>query len=188
MWQQGMCRMGLQMSKSLLLYSHDFHINVKKLFKPHDVHMIDINAEVLNKSTHKTYKLMSELVECLFDGYDKLTLVTNYDPNSGHHNHYGERSLVFMVKTNDIKDAYELNDFHAAVMSHVKSHRLLVESQMLLRKELVNSTLSKATSNLNTLNTLIYDYDTLISKSKSVLAMYAEDIVLRFGAVDLSQH
>lgn len=173
------------MSRSLLLYSHDFHVDIKKMFKADDVHMIDINAEVLNKSTHKTYKLMSELVECLFDGYDKLTLVTNYVPKNGHTSHFGERSLVFMVKTNDIKDAYELNDFHAAVMSHVTSHRLLVESLVFLKKELVSSTLSKATSNLKTLNTLINDYDTLISKSESVLAMYAKDIALRFGAVDL---
>ena len=175
------------MSRSLLLYSHDFHVDIKKMFKADDVHMIDINAEVLNKSTHKTYKLMSELVKCLFDGYDKLTLITNYVPKSGHHNHFGERSLAFTLNTNDIKDAYELNDFHAAVMSHVTSHRLLVESQMFLRKELVSSTLSKATSSLKTLNTLINDYDALISKSKSVLAIYAKDIALRFGAVDLSQ-
>lgn len=169
------------MSKSLLLYSHDFHINVKKLFKADDVHMIDINAEVLNKSTHKTYKLMSELVNCLFDGYDKLTLVTNYLPKSGHENNFGERSLVFMLKTNDIKDAYELNDFHAAVMLHLTSHRLLVESQSFLKKELVSATLSKSTSNLKTLNALINDYDALIHKSASLLAKYAEDIVLRFG-------
>ena len=43
------------MSNSLLLYSHNFHVEVKKWFKADDVHMIDINAEVLNKSTHKTY-------------------------------------------------------------------------------------------------------------------------------------
>lgn len=41
------------MSSSLLLFSHDFHINVKKLFKVHDVHMIDIHAEVMNNATHK---------------------------------------------------------------------------------------------------------------------------------------
>ena len=49
-------------------------VNLKKLFKAHDVHMIDINAEVMNNATHKNYKLMSELVKCLFVEYDRLTL------------------------------------------------------------------------------------------------------------------
>ena len=67
---------------------------------------------------------MSELVNCLFEGYDKLTLITNFVPRNDHENYFGERSLVFMVKTNGIKDAYALSDFHAAVMSHLTSHRL----------------------------------------------------------------
>lgn len=173
--------MGWQMSRSLLLYSHDFHINVKKLFKADDVHMIDIHAEVLNKATHKNYKLISELVNCLFDGYDKLTLITNYTPKTDHGNLLGERFLAFTLKTNDIKDTYELNDFHTAVMSHLTSHRLLLESQVFLRKEIVSSTLSKAASNLKTLNTLMSDYDTLINKSKLAFDTYRDDIVLRFG-------
>lgn len=172
------------MSRSLLLYSHDFHINAKKLFKADDVHMIDIHAEVLNKATYKNYQLMSELVNCLFDGYDKLTLITNFTPKNSHENLLGEQSLAFMLQTHDIKDTYELNDFHTAVMSHLKSHCLLVESQVFLRKEIVSSTLSKATSNLKTLNTLMNDYDTLINKSKSALDAYREDIVLRFGAIN----
>lgn len=176
------------MSNSLLLYSHDFHVEVKRWFKADDVHMIDINAEVLNKSTHKTYKLMSELVNCLFEGYDKLTLITNFVPRNDHENYFGERSLVFMVKTNGIKDAYALSDFHAAVMSHLTSHRLLIESLVFLKKELVSSTLSKATSNLKHLNALIDDYETLIIKSKLVLDVYREDIVLKFGAVGLLQN
>lgn len=143
--------------------------------------MIDINAEVMNNATHKNYKLMSELVKCLFEGYDKLTLITNFVPKSEHGNLFDRRSLVFIFKANDIKDTYELNDFHAAVMSHLTSHRLLVESQVFLRKEFVNSQLSKATNNLKTLHTLISDYDVLINKSKSVLDIYREDIVLRFG-------
>ncbi|NOU40259.1 MAG: hypothetical protein HOO85_03215 [Methylotenera sp.] len=169
------------MSRSLLIYSHDFQINVKKLFKPHDVHMIDINAEVMNNTTHKNYKLMSELVKCLFEGYDQLTLITNFAPKSDHGNLFDERSLAFIFKTNDIKDTYELSDFHAAVMAHLTSHRLLVESQMFLRKELVSSQLSKATNNLKTLHTLMNDYGALINKSKCVLDNYREDIVLRFG-------
>lgn len=172
------------MSRSLLLYSHDFHINVKKLFKADDVHMIDIHAEVLNKAAHKNYKLMSELVNSLFDGFDKLTLITNYAPKTDHENLFGEHSLAFTLKTSDIKDTYELNDFHTAVMSHLTSHRLLLESQVFLRKEIVSSTLSKATSNLKTLNTLMDDYDTLINKSRSVLDSYREDIVLRFGVIN----
>jgi len=170
------------MSRSLLLYSHDFQINVKKLFKAHDVHMLDINAEAMNNATHKNYKLMSELVECLFDGYDKLTLITNFVPKSDHEHLFDERSLAFIFKTNDLKDTYELNDFHAAVMAHLTSHRLLVESQVFLRKELISSQLSKATSNLKTLNTLINDCDALINKSKLVLDGYRDDFVLRFGA------
>ncbi len=169
------------MSRSLLIYSHDFQINVKKLFKAHDVHMIDINAEVMNNATHKNYKLMSELVKCLFEGYDKLTLITNFVPKSDHGNLFDRRSLAFILKANDIKDTYELNDFHAAVMSHLASHRLLVESQVFLRKEFVSSQLSKATSNLKILHSLMSDYDALINKSNSVLAIYREDIVLRFG-------
>ena len=141
------------MSKSLLLYSHDFQINVKKLFKAHDVHMIDINAEVMNNATHKNYKLMSELVKCLFERYDKLTLITNFVPKSNHGNLFDKRCLAFIFKTNDLKDTYELNDFHAAVMSHLTSHRLLVESQVFLRKALVSSQLSRALNNLKTLNT-----------------------------------
>ena len=170
------------MSRSLLLYSHDFHINVKKLFKAHDVHMIDINAEVMHNATHKNYKLMSELVECLFYGYDKLTLITNFVPKSDYEHLFDERSLAFIFKTNDLKDTYELNDFHAAVMSHLKSHRLLVESQVFRRKEFVSSQLSKAANNLKTLHTLMNDYDALINKSKWVLDTYREDLVLRFGA------
>ncbi|MDD2934630.1 MAG: hypothetical protein PHO76_12165 [Methylotenera sp.] len=169
------------MSSSLLIYSHDFQINVKKLFKAHDVHMIDINAEVMSNATHKNYKLMSELVKCLFEGYDQLTLITNFVPKSDHGNLFDERSLAFIFKTNDIKDTYELNDFHAAVMSNLTSHRLLVESQMFRRKELVSSQLSKATNNVKTLNALINDYDDLINKSKCVLDNYREDLVLRFG-------
>lgn len=172
------------MSRSLLLYSHDFHINVKKLFKADDVHMIDIHAEVLNKATYKNYQLMSELVSCLFDGYDKLTLITNYAPKTDHENLLGEHSLAFTLQTHDIKDTYELNDFHTAVMSHLTSHRLLIESQVFLRKEIVSSTLSKATSNLKTLNTLMNDYDTLINKSKSAFDAYRQDIVLRFSAIN----
>ncbi|PPD51384.1 MAG: hypothetical protein CTY12_08055 [Methylotenera sp.] len=169
------------MSSSLLIYSHDFQINVKKLFKAHDVHMLDINADVMNNATHKNYKLMSELVKCLFEGYDQLTLITNFVPKSDHGNLFDERSLAFIFKTNDIKDTYELNDFHAAVMSHLTSHRLLVESQVFLRKELVSSQLSKATSNVKTLNALMGDYDALINKSKCVFDSYREDLVLRFG-------
>jgi len=169
------------MRSSLLIYSHDFQINVKNLFKAHDVHMIDISAEVMNNATHKNYKLMSELVKCLFEGYDKLTLITNFVPNCHHGNLFDGHSLAFIIKTNDIKDAYELNDFHAAVMSRLTSHRLLVESQVFLRKELVSAQLSKATSNLKTLITLMNDYDALINKSKWVLDSYKEDIVLRFG-------
>lgn len=66
-------------------------------------------------------------------------------------------------------------------MSHLTSHRLLVESQVFLRKELVSSQLSKATNNIKTLNTLMNDYDALINKSKWVLDNYREDLVLRFG-------
>ena len=170
------------MSRSLLIYSHDFQINVKKLFKAHDVHMLDINAEAMNNATHKNYKLMSELVEYLFDGYDKLTLITNFVPKSDHEHLFDERCLAFIFKTNDLKDTYELNDFHAAVMSHLTSHRLLVESQVFLRKELISSQLSKATSNVKTLNTLMSDYGALINKSKLVLDGYRDDFVLRFGA------
>ena len=173
--------MGWRMSRSLLIYSHDFQINVKKLFKAHDVHMIDINAEVLNNATHKNYKLMSELVKYLFEKYDRLTLITNFVPKSDHGNLFDQRSLAFIFKTNDIKATYELNDFHAAVMSHLTSHRLLVESQVFRRKELVSSQLSKATKNVKTLNTLMNDYDALINKSKWVLDNYREDLVLRFG-------
>ena len=169
------------MSRSLLIYSHDFQINVKKLFKAHDVHMIDINAEVMNNATHKSYRLMSELVGCLFEGYDQLTLITNFAPKSEHENLFDERSLAFTFKENDIKDRYELNDFHAAVMSRLTSHRLLVESQVFLRKELVSSKLSKATNNVKTLNGLMNDYDALINKSKLALDSYREDIVIRFG-------
>jgi len=169
------------MSRSLLIYSHDFQINVKKLFKPHDVHMIEINAEVMNNATHKNYKLISELVKCLFPGYDKLTLITNFLPKSDHENLFDERCLAFAFKTNDLKDTYELNDFHAAVKAHLTSHRLLVESQEYLRKELVSAQLSKATSNIKTLNTLMSDYDALINKSKWVLDTYREDLILRFG-------
>lgn len=169
------------MSKSLLIYSRDFHINMKKQFKSDDVHMIDINAEVLNKSTHKNYKLMCELVKFLFEGYDKLTLITNFAPQNGYEDHFGEHSLAFILERNDIKDTYELNDFHAAVISHLTSHRLLVESQVLLKKELVSATLSKATNNLRTLNALINDYEILINKSESVFDTYKKDIFLRFG-------
>lgn len=173
------------MSKSLLIYSHDFDINLKKMFKADDVHMIDINAEVLKKSTHKTYKLMSELVCCLFDGYDKLTLVTNYVHKVGHESHFGERSLAFILKANGIKDAYELNDFHTAVMAHLTSRRLLIESQSFLKKALVSATLSKSTNNLKTLEALIHDQEELIHRSASTFAHYAEDLVLRFGIADL---
>jgi len=169
------------MSRSLLLYSHDFQINVKKLFKAHDVHMLDINAEVMHNATHKNYKLMSELVKCIFEGYDKLTLITNFVPKGDHDSLFDERCLAFIFKTNDLKDTYELNDFHAAVMAHLTSHSLLVESQEFLRKELVSSQLSKATSNVKALNTLMNDYDALINKSKCVLVSYREDLVLRFG-------
>jgi len=155
------------------------------MFKAYDVHMIDINAEVLNRYTHKTYKLMSELVNCLFDGYDKLTLVTNYVHKVSHESHLSERSLAFILKTNSIKDAYELNDFHAAVMSHFTSHRLLIESQSFLKKALVSATLSKLTSNLKTLDALIHDHDALIQRSTSTLAQYSEDLVLRFGLAGL---
>jgi hypothetical protein len=154
---------------------------VKKLFKAHDVHLIDTNAEVMNFATHKNYKLISELVKCLFEGYDKLTLITNFVPKSEHGNLFDERSLKFIFKTNDIKETYELNDFHAAVMSHLTSHHLLVESQVFLRKELVSAQLSKATNNVKTLNALMTDYDALINKSKWVLDNYREDLVLRFG-------
>lgn len=181
MSQQGMCHMVYQMSRSLLIYSHDFQIKVKKLFKAHDVHMIDINAEVMNNATHKNYKLMSELVKCLFERYEKLTLITSFVPEIDHGNLFDEHSLAFILKTNDIKETYELHDFHAAVMSHLTSHRLLVESQVFLRKELVSSQLSKATNSLKTLNTLMNDYDALINKSKWVLDSYREDLVLRFG-------
>ena len=169
------------MSRSLLIYSHDFQINLKKLFKAHDVHMIDIKAEVMNNATHKNYKLMSELVNCLFEGYDQLTLITNFMPKSDYGNLFDERSLAFIFKTNDIKDTYQLNDFYAAVMSHLTSHGLLVESQAFLKKELVSSQLSKATNNIKTLNTLMKDYDALINNSKWVLDNYREDLVLRFG-------
>jgi len=143
--------------------------------------MIDINAEVMNKATHKNYKLISELVKCLFAGYDKLTLITNFVSKSDHENFFDERCLAFVFKTNDLKDTYELNDFHAAVMAHLTSHRLLVESQEYLRKELVSAQLSKATNNVKTLNTLMNDYDTLINKSEYVIDSYRKDIVLRFG-------
>lgn len=164
-----------------MIYSHDFQIDMKKLFKAHDVHMLDINAEVMNNATHKNYKLMSELVKCLFEGYDKLTLITNFAPKSSHEDLFNERCLAFISKANDLKVTYELNDFHAAVMSHLTSHSLLVESQMFLRKELVSSQLSQATSNVKTLNKLMNDYDALINKSKWVLDIYREDLVLRFG-------
>jgi hypothetical protein len=169
------------MSSSLLIYSHDFQINVKKLFKAHDVHMLDINAEVMNNATHKKYKLMSELVKCLFEGYDQLTLITNFVPKSDYGILFDERSLAFILKANDIKDTYELNDFHAAVMSHLASYRLLAESQVFLRKELVSAQLSKATNNVKALNTIANDYDSLINKSKWVFDSYREDLVLRFG-------
>jgi hypothetical protein len=154
---------------------------VKKLFKPHDVHMIDINAEVMNNATHKNYKLMSELVKCLFEGYDKLTLITNFVHKSDYRNLFDERSLAFIFKANDMKNTYELNDFHAAVMSHLTSYRLLIESRVSLSKELVSSQLSKATNNIKILNALMNDYDALINNSKWVLDSYREDIVLRFG-------
>lgn len=169
------------MSRSLLLYSHDFQINVKKLFKAHDVHMLDINAEVMNNATHKNYKLMSELVECLFDGYDKLTLITNFEPSGHRESLWDEHTLAFTLKTNDIKDTYALNDFHAAVMARLTSHRLLVESQIFLRKELVSSKLSKATNNIKALNSFIIDYDTLTHNSKLLLDVYKKDLCLRFG-------
>lgn len=169
------------MRKSLLLYSHDFQINVKKLFKACDVHMLDINAEVLDNVTYKNYKLMSEVVKCLFEECDKLTLVTNFVPNSNHNFLSDERTFAFIFKTNDIKETYELNDFHAAVISHLTSHHLLLESQVFLKKELVSSELSKATNNLKTINSLLKDYDALISQSKCVLVSYREDFVLRFG-------
>ena len=170
------------MSRTLLLFSHDFHVNLKKTFKAHDVYFMDINAEVLNQSKHKSHKLISNLVECLFVGYDKLTLITNYTPRIDIKSTFGDRYLGLTIKSNDIKDSYELSDFHAAVMSHFTSHRLLVESLVFLKKALVSATLSKTTSNLKTLNRLIDDYDVLIHKSKSALAVYAEDIILRFGA------
>ena len=173
--------MELQMSKSLLLYSHDFQIKMKMLFKACDVHMIDINAEVMHNATHKNYKLMSELVKCLFKDYDKLTLITNFDPKSVHENLFVERSIPFIFKTNDLKDSYELNDFYAAVMAHLTRHSLLIESKVFLRKELVSSQLSKSTSNVKTLNTLLNEYDALIDKSKNMLEIYREDLVLRFG-------
>lgn len=169
------------MSKCLLIYAHDFQINLKKSFKAHDVHMLDINAAVMNNATHKNYRLMSELVKCLFEGYEKLTLVTHFSPENGHQNLIGERSLAFILKTNDIKDTYELHDFHAAVMAHLASHRLLAESQVFLSKELVSSQLSKAANNIKALDSLMNDYAALISKSKSVFDRYREDIVLRFG-------
>lgn len=169
------------MSRSLLLYSNDFHLNVKKLFKPHEVHMLDINAEVMNNATHNNYKLMSKLVGCLFEGYDKLTLITNFDSIDNQKIFWGEHSLAFTLKTNDIKDTYALNDFHAAVMARLTSHRLLVESQVFLRKELVSSQLSKATNNIKVLNTFIIDYDTLIHNSKLLLDFYRQDLRLRFG-------
>ena len=169
------------MSNSLLLYSHDFQIKMKMLFKACDVHMIDINAEVMNNATHKNYKLMSELVKCLFKDYDKLTLITNFEPKSDHENLFDERSIALIFKTNDLKDSYELNDFNAAVMAHLTTHRLLVESKVFLRKELVSSQLSKSTSNVKTLNSLMNDYDALTNKSKCMLDSYREDFLLRFG-------
>lgn len=169
------------MSRSLLLYSHAFQINVKKLFKAHDVHMLDINAEVMHNATHKNYKLMSELVECFFDGYDKLTLITNFVPSNPQESLWDKHTLAFTLKTNDINDTYALSDFHAALMARLTSHRLLVESQVFLRKELVSSQLSKATSNIKTLNTLMSNYDALINQSKFLLDAYREDLALRFG-------
>lgn len=143
--------------------------------------MLDINAEVMNNATHKNYKLMSELVKCLFEGYDKLTLITNFVPSNHQESFWGKHTLVLTLKTNDINDTYALSDFHAALMARLTGHHLLVESQVFLKKELVNSELSKATSNVKTLNTLVSDYHALINKSKCVLDSYREDLILRFG-------
>ncbi|MDP3211943.1 hypothetical protein [Methylotenera sp.] len=169
------------MSRSLLLYSHDFQVSAKKLFKADDEHMLYINAEMMNNATHKNYKLMSELVKCLFEGYDKLTLITNFVPSNDQERFWCKHTMGLTLKTNDINETYALSDFHSALMARLTGHRLLVESQVFLKKELVNSQLSKATSNIKRLNTLMSNYDALISQSKLLLDAYREDIYLRFG-------
>ncbi|MDP3211925.1 hypothetical protein [Methylotenera sp.] len=173
------------MSEQLLLLSHDFLLNIKSMLKPHEVQMIDTKAEILNNSAFKNIKLICVLVNTLYKGYDKLTLVSNFERKVYHNELYKEGILGFILNTNDIGKMYELSDFHAAVMSHVESHKLLVQSRSLLKKELVSAKLSKTINNSELPNKLLKAYEALISQSESLFDNYREALYLKFG---LQQH
>jgi len=151
------------------------------MFKEHDVHMMLINAEILSNTQFKNYKLVSELVGSLFLGYDKLTLITNYVDMPSDIESLSEGYLIFKINTKDIRENYVLDDFHAAVVAHLASHQLLLESLELRKKELIRAKLSKAFNHLEELKLIINDCDSLIKMSELMLNNYREDMVLRFG-------
>lgn len=143
--------------------------------------MIDTKAEILNNSAFQNIKLLCELVNTLYKGYDKLTLVSNSERNVYRNELYKEGILGFILNTKDIGKMYELSDLHSAVILHVESHKLLVQSRSLLKKELVSAKLSKTINYLELLNKLLKAYEALISQSESLFDNYREALYLKFG-------